>query len=214
MVATLSLMIAPAVCADEGRTVVVDERPESDEAAASTVITRDEMDDALSDLGEVLDRQPGLRITRLGGLGSYTTASVRGSTAEQVLVLLDGVPLVSAEGGPIDLAMLPLGLLRRVTITRGTSPAAFGVSAIGGVVDIRLREPTGPLVELEAGGGSFDTRSGRVFAGLGDGESGGGVAIDYQGSAGDFPYSHGGGTAWASEDDTMTTRRDGQMKLK
>jgi vitamin B12 transporter len=207
----LALMtVAPTSLADEGdgRTVIVDERAEGDEAASETVVTRAEMDDALSDLGEVLDRQPGMRITRLGGLGSYATASVRGSTAEQVLVLLDGIPLVSTEGGPVDLAMLPLGLLRRITITRGTSPAAFGVSAIGGVIDLRLREPLGTLFEVEVGGGSFDTRGARTFIGFGDGESGAGFALDYQGSEGDFPYTHGGGTAWDASDNALTTREN------
>lgn len=195
-----------AVAEVGGRTVVVDERPEGDDATSETVVTRDQMGDAMSDLGEVLDRQPGMRITRLGGLGSFATASIRGSTAEQVLVLLDGIPLVSSEGGPVDLAMLPLGLLKRITITRGTSPAAFGVSAIGGVVDLRMREPLGTLLEVEAGGGSFDTRSARTFVGFGDGVSGAGFALDYQGSEADFPYSHGGGTAWDTGDQTTTDR--------
>ena len=206
LVAALLGVPSTGFAEEGGRTVVIDERPEGDDAVTETVVTRDQMDDAMSDLGEVLDRQPGMRITRLGGLGSFATASIRGSTGEQVLVLLDGIPLVSSEGGPVDLAMLPLGLLRRVTITRGTSPAAFGVSAIGGVVDIQMREPLGTLLEVEAGGGSFDTRSARTFVGLGDGISGAGFALDYQGSAGDFPYTHGGGTAWDSGDSTMTRR--------
>jgi len=208
---TLASLLAfslPAEASEsEGRTLVIDERPEGDDASSSTLVGRDEMDDALSDLGEVLDRQPGIRITRLGGLGSYATASIRGSSAEQVLVLLDGIPLVSAEGGPLDLATLPLGLIRRITITRGTSPAAFGVSAIGGVMDIQLREPLGNLLELEVGGGSFDTRSARAFYGFGNGEEGAGFALDYQGSQGDFPYTHGGGTAW-DESDGQETYRD------
>ena len=95
--------------AEEGRTVAIDEEVAADDAATTSTITRAEMQDALSDLGEVLDRQPGLRVSRQGGLGSFATASLRGSTAEQVLVLLDGLPLVSAEGGPVDLGMLPLG---------------------------------------------------------------------------------------------------------
>ena len=193
---------------ETGRTVVIDDREAGDSASTKTVVTRGEMNDALSDLGEVLDRQPGMRITRLGGLGSFATASIRGSTAEQVFVLLDGIPLVSSEGGPVDLAMLPLGLTKRITITRGVSPAAFGVSAIGGVIDVSLREPLGTLLEVETGGGSFDTRSARAFVGFGDGESGAGFALDYQGSEGDFPYTHGGGTAWDPDDSALTVREN------
>ena len=37
----------------------------------------------------MLDEQPGLRTTRLGGLGSFSALSIRGSTTEQVLVFVD-----------------------------------------------------------------------------------------------------------------------------
>ena len=194
--------------AEEGRTIVIDEREGEDSASSTSVIARDQMQDALSDLGEVLDRQAGMRITRLGGLGSFTRTSIRGSTGEQVLLLLEGVPLVGTEGGPFDLGTLPLGLLSRITLTRGTSPAAFGSSAIGGVVDLRLREARGLMSEVEVGGGSFDSRSARAFLGLGDGESGAALALDYQGSAGDFPYRHGGGTAFDDEDGAMSLREN------
>ena len=211
-VLTLSLVftfmcLQPDVAhSDEGKTIAIDERTEEDSAASTSVIARDELQHDMSHLGEVLDRQAGARITRLGGLGSYASASIRGSSAEQVLVLLEGVPLLSTEGGPFDLAMLPLGLIKRITLTRGTSPAAFGTSAIGGVIDLKLREARGLMMEVEGGGGSFDTRSGRAFLGFGDGESGGGVALDYQGSAGDFPFTHGGGTAWDDSDSSLSLR--------
>jgi outer membrane receptor protein involved in Fe transport len=64
----------------------------------------------------------------------------------------------------------------------------------------------GPVAEVEVGAGSFDTRSARGFVGVGDGDNGGGLALDYQGSAGDFSYQHAGGTAWESGDGATVTR--------
>ncbi len=166
-----------------------------DHTAPSTVIPRAELrEEPVQDLPSVLDEQPSLRVSRLGGLGSYATLSVRGSSAEQVLVTLDGIPLNAADGGPVDLSLLPLGPLERVEIYRGMAPLDLGNSAIGGAVGLVTRSPRGPVVELEAGGGSFGSRLLRLFAGLGQGRTSVALSVDYLGSEGDFTFSSDGGT--------------------
>jgi len=87
-----------------------------DHVGASTVIDREDMTGTLGDLAEALDEQPGLRVTRLGGLGSFSMVSIRGSTADQVLILVDGIPLNAAEGGPVDLSTLPLGPIQTLCV--------------------------------------------------------------------------------------------------
>lgn len=174
----------------------------------TAIIDRSQLDDAAADLPEVLDHQPGLDVTRLGGLLSFSLLSIRGSTADQVLVFVDGIPLNVAEGGPVDLSALPLGPVGSVAIYRGMSPLVLGSSAIGGAVDIRTRRVHGHRLELEVGGGSFSTRTARGFYGYGEERVGVGVAVDYQGTDGDFPYTSDGGTAWTTEDDFARTRRN------
>ena len=88
----------------------------SDFAAPSTVIGRRQIGEATGDLPDMLDEQPGLRSTRLGGLGSFSSLSIRGSTGDQVLVFVDGIPLNSAEGGPVDLSAIPLGPVDSIAI--------------------------------------------------------------------------------------------------
>ncbi|SVE48984.1 uncharacterized protein METZ01_LOCUS501838, partial [marine metagenome] len=134
-----------------------------DHVGASTVIDREDMTGTLGDLAEALDEQPGLRVTRLGGLGSFSMVSIRGSTADQVLILVDGIPLNAAEGGPVDLSTLPLGPIQTLEIHRGFSPSEVGSSALGGVLQIRTRNIDEDALELEGGGGSFATRSARAF---------------------------------------------------
>ena len=52
-------------------------------------------------------------------LGSgFATVSIRGSTAEQVVVYLDGVPLNRALGGGVNLADLPLAQIESIEIYR------------------------------------------------------------------------------------------------
>lgn len=161
---------------------------------------------AAADLPEVLDQQPGLRVTRLGGLGSFSLLSVRGSTAEQVLVTLDGIPLNGADGAPVDLATLPLGPLARVALYRGLSPVLGGASAIGGVVALETRAPRGHWLEVAAGGGSFASREARAAWAYGDRDGGVLAAVDYRGTAGDFTYRTDGGTAWTTADDRDVRR--------
>lgn len=209
-----SVQAAPASAqvASEGdetpanRTVVKDPATGGDWAPSDAVIGRDDLLDAGTSVAEVLDEQPGLRVTRLGGLGSFSLLSVRGSSADQVLVLVDGIPLNAGDGGSVDLSTLPVGPIGSVALYRGLSPTIFGSSAIGGAVDLRTRGLQGQRLELELGAGSFDSRIARAFYGVGGDRWGAGVAIDYSGGDGDFGYTHDGGTAWTPADDVETKR--------
>jgi iron complex outermembrane receptor protein len=60
-------------------------------------------------LAELLTRAAGVRVQQYGGLGAFSTVSLRGAPAGQVTVLLDGVPLASAAHGAANLADLPVG---------------------------------------------------------------------------------------------------------
>ncbi|PKN55471.1 MAG: hypothetical protein CVU56_21020 [Deltaproteobacteria bacterium HGW-Deltaproteobacteria-14] len=201
--------IAPYASAEEpGKTVIRPAPSVQRWERPTAVVDRSQLEDAGADLAEALDHQPGLGVARLGGLLSFSLLSVRGSTADQVLVFVDGIPLNAAEGGPVDLSSLPLGPIGAVAIYRGLSPLVLGSSAIGGAVDVRTRQLRGDRLELEVGGGSFATRTARVFYGHGEGPVGAGIAIDYQGTAGDFPYVADGGTAWTDADDVTRRRRN------
>lgn len=91
---------------------------------------------------DLLSRQPGVNIRRYGGLGQFSTVSIRGSSAEQVLVLLDGVRLNTGEGGSVDLSTIPLDSIERIEIIRGGGTTVYGSDAIGGVVNIITKSPT------------------------------------------------------------------------
>ena len=125
--------------------VVVREKIEpgagKDVTASATVITRDQFADRPATLPEVISDTVGVHLKSYGGLDSFATLSVRGSTGEQVKVYLDGVELNRAQGGAVDLSRIPLDLVDRIEIYRGTSPGVYGSVSIGGVVDIRTRSP-------------------------------------------------------------------------
>lgn len=181
-----------------------------DEAAPSTVIDRRTIEeDAVADLPELLDDQPGLRTSRLGGLGAFSSVSIRGSTPDQVLILIDGIPLNTGDGGSVDLSTIPLGPVDAVITYRGVTPVTALGSAIGGAVSVHTRRLTSHRLEVQAGGGSFGTRSARAFYGTGGKRWGMGLAVDYLGSEGDFGYVNDQGTLLGrggSSDDTRVDR--------
>ena len=73
----------------------------SDLTAFVTIIDVKDLIGSYHDVSEVLDEVAGVKINRFGGLGNFSTISIRGSSAEQVMVYLDGVLLNKSSGGAI-----------------------------------------------------------------------------------------------------------------
>ncbi len=179
-----------------------------DRAASGSVLLPEDFDDAGDTLPEVLDQEAGVRVTQMGGPASFSTLSIRGSTSDQVLVVLDAVPLNSAAGGPVDLSRIPLGNVGRIEIYRGVSPLLLGSSAIGGTVSISTRTAHERQLTLSAGGGSFASREARVFYAEPQDTWDVALGLDYSGWDGSFSYENDNGTRFDPSDDRMVTRRN------
>jgi iron complex outermembrane receptor protein len=85
--------------------------------------------------------------------------SIRGSSFEQVLVLVDGVRMSDPQTGHFDLDLVvPLERVDRIEILRGPASAVYGSDALGGVVNIVTRDGLdayNPEGTIRAEGGSF-----------------------------------------------------------
>ena len=92
-----------------------------DSTAFATVIHADEFADRVTTVEELLRETVGVQVSSLGG--AFATVSIRGSTAEQVVVYLDGVPLNRALGGGVNLADLPLAQIESIEVYRSFTPA-------------------------------------------------------------------------------------------
>ncbi|MBI3783985.1 MAG: TonB-dependent receptor [Deltaproteobacteria bacterium] len=110
-------------------------------------------------VADALSDSVGVSVRRFGGLGAFSTVSIRGSSANQVQIYLDGVPLSRARNETVNLSDLPLDSLQRIDVYRGTAPVNLGAGGIGGVVNLVTRPPSStPQTQLSASYGSFDTR--------------------------------------------------------
>lgn len=162
----ISLILAPAPY-EEAVTVVSDARTERlREAATLPVATLggDAMRDAgYTSVADALHEIAGA-ITRRGSEGTDVGGEqLQGIDSRQVLVLLDGQPIVGARGiksGAINLDRQSIEGLDRVEVVKGAASALYGSDAIGGVINLIPRDPRRPIEaagQIGAGDyGAFD----------------------------------------------------------
>ena len=163
------------------------------------------------DLTALLSQLVGVRVTQYGGLGSFATISIRGSSAIQVHTFLDGMPMDDPYLGVTNFGDIPLGGVGRVEVYRGFSPPELGGSAIGGAVHLVTREDgahPGLLSGLEGNlsGGSFDTRRENGSLWLKRGLLRFFAHAAHERSAGDYSFHDDNGTPFNPNDDETATR--------
>ncbi|HET7930743.1 MAG TPA: TonB-dependent vitamin B12 receptor [Rhodanobacteraceae bacterium] len=125
--------------------------------APVTVITRAEIEQLQpSSLQDLLNTTPGMAISNSGGPGKASTLFLRGTSGNQVLVLVDGVKLGSASAGRTAVQDIPVDQIQRIEIVRGPFSSLYGSEAIGGVIQIFLRHAPGTFTpNASVGFGSY-----------------------------------------------------------
>lgn len=129
------------------------------------------------DVARVLQRLPGVTITRNGGLGGFTGVRIRGADSEQTLVLVDGARVadVSSPGSGFDFGTLLSGNVEKVELLRGSNSVIWGSDAIGGVIAVTTRDLQGVAASAEYG--TYNTFTGTVAGGI----KAGGFALSING---------------------------------
>lgn len=113
-----------------------------------------------NDVGGIIGVDGGVQINDYGNL---TTVMLRGASAEQTVVMLDGVRLNSSLNNSADLSLIPLVFAGEVEVMRGGASALYGANPIGGVVNIKSPEPKRGGVRVGLGLGSLGRRNGSVL---------------------------------------------------
>ncbi len=164
---------------------------------AVEVLTRQEIEDhGIESIPELLQLFPGLDVRRRGVYGVQADLSIRGSSFEQVQVLLDGVPMDNPQTGHHTLDLpVPIDAIERVEVLYGPGSALYGANAAGGVVNIITRTGARRRAGAEPHGGS----GGETGSGSGQPAAGGAnPAASVELFAGD--HSLDGGNAEVSLD--------------
>ncbi|MBP9163274.1 MAG: TonB-dependent receptor, partial [Leptospiraceae bacterium] len=130
----------------------------TDPTGFTEVIDAEKFRGKYTSLTDVLEREAGVRVRRFGGLGSYSTLSIRGSNANQVRIYVDGVPLNNAQGGEVNLSDLSFDNLEKIEIYKSGSSPGFSGSAIGGTVNlVTSKSSRKPSTRFIVSGGSLNT---------------------------------------------------------
>jgi len=99
---------------------------------------------------------PSLNLQERAGSGVQVDLSLRGSTFEQTLVLVNGLRVNDPETGHLNFdTPIPLEAIARVDVLHGSGSTLFGSDAIGGAIDLVTSAPTHASATLRLGGGSF-----------------------------------------------------------
>ena len=191
--------------------IIEDFEPEEEQVMSSgqvTVIDREDIETSgARTAAEVVERAPGVLVSKQGGILEPQTVSIRGGQAEHVLVLVDGRPADSIWTGGSDLSSIPVANIERIEIIRGAAAAAYGEGAVSGVINIITSGPDEDVAagRLEYGFASFNTHQieGRLGGPLGS-ESGlaGEIAAGGLYTSGEYEYS-------LSETEQVRTNNDG-----
>ena len=118
--------------------------PVSHLTSAVEVITGEDLERRqVKTVADALRLSQGLTVFSNGGPGTTTSVRIRGSNADQVLVLIDGAIMNSATLGNFDFANLTTDNIERIEILRGAQSMLWGADAMGGVINITTKKGTG-----------------------------------------------------------------------
>lgn len=132
----------------------------------------------VNSLDELLKYLPGLEVQARGPMGSQSDIVLRGSTFQQVLVLIDGVRINDANTGHFS-SYIPIAPteIDRIEILKGAASAIYGTEAVGGVINIVTKtfafekERVSKEVSAQAIAGEYKLLSGRAGANISNGKT-------------------------------------------
>ncbi len=106
---------------------------------AITIMNEDEIAKSVADnVGDLLRGQPGIAVAGDGAWGMNPV--LRGLKKEQVVILVDGVRLSSAQPYGAISSLVNLDQVQRVEVVKGPASVLYGSGAMGGVVNFITRK--------------------------------------------------------------------------
>lgn len=124
-----------------------------------SVITREDIvNSPAKSIDEILQQVPGMDIRRRGANGVQSDISFRGSSFEQVLLLLNGIRMNDSQTGHNNMN-IPVDLddVEKIEIIKGPAARRFGQNAYAGVINIITKTTPGKKVKISADGGDYST---------------------------------------------------------
>ena len=114
-------------------------------------------------ISELLQQVAGLDIRRRGAEGMQADLYIRGGSFDQTLLLIDGIKVEDPQTGHHTMNMtIPLGVIEKIEIIKGSASRIYGQNAFTGAVNIVTKNNIKNDASVEIGGGSFDQKRGSL----------------------------------------------------
>ncbi len=197
----------------EATPVVTGEVDEELNTGFSQTLTRAQFDTRITSLADTIAQQSGIQVRKSGGFGSFSSATLRGASSQQVLIFIDGLLLNGAAGGGFDLSTISLSDVERVEIYRGSTPASLGSASIGGAINIRTLKGGGEdKGNVTLGYGDFNTQKYSAFYTTKPGRLDYVLSAERFSSDNDFEFTNNNGTRLNPDDDSLEKRNNSDFK--
>lgn len=142
---------------------------QNDYTGSATVLSADQLENRQTrEVADILRDVPGVAVA---GVAGQTQIRLRGSEANHVLVLVDGIEVSDPFAGEFDVGTLQAEPGARLEVLRGPQSALYGSDAIGGVVAYESASGSArPGFAARIEGGTQDTVNGALRYGA-DGDT-------------------------------------------
>ncbi len=117
-----------------GEIIYVRGQKEAPVSATSEILSTTMKTQGTTTITSALSETPGVIVT--SGSKGESRIQLRGFQAAQTLVLYDGRPLALPYYGDLDLNVIPLSNVSKISVIKGPAPALYGANSMGGVVNI------------------------------------------------------------------------------
>jgi vitamin B12 transporter len=156
--------------------------------SAATVIAGDDLrGKGFTTVADALRTVPGVAVSQSGSRGSITQVRIRGAEANHLLIMIDGVPVNSVDGGDFNFADFAIEDIERIEVIRGPQSGLYGANAHAGVISIVTKSGRGlakPEASVRLEGGSMNTVAGSASARGSNGPFYGAVSVDHNNTSG------------------------------
>jgi outer membrane receptor for ferrienterochelin and colicins len=127
-----ALLMAPVVVTASRRAEAAPDAAVSVSVLSDAILAKRDV----SNIEAALPFVSGVTFNGPGEMDVRGSTGVAGGVGSRVLILLDGHPMLSADGGEIIWEALPLLDVDRVEVVKGAYSAVYGSNALGGVANI------------------------------------------------------------------------------
>lgn len=127
-----------------------------EQAMPVSVITMQQLQGTVNSVEDILTKTVGVTIRSQGTVGSASRLSVRGLEGKRIGFFIDEVPM-SENSNFINVNDIPVDMIDRIEIYKGVVPAKFGGSAVGGAVNIVIKEYPPRYLDASYSVESFNT---------------------------------------------------------